>query len=612
MRLENSAESGTIPGWDIWETHIQQDGRRGWWEEEEARKQERRERRNYTWLANLLKSVIEVAGSVGDGISDCLVDCLSGSGEDTFHGGEYWGEEWPGKRELQEDREQQQQRHQQYEREKRQGVRTWRKERKREEMLRQQQMRKSDLGGVQPTLNIKHSSRSEADFLLCRKWIRKCNRRHNHIDSYVARLPTRVVDVEDNLDSNFVRLRTTNERERGIYIALSHRWQVNTPKAMTDNINDWKNGMKLDILPQTYQDAIHLTRKLGIRFLWIDSLCILQDTLEDWETESGKMESVFASAYCTIAASPASAAHGNFRQDVEEGELSQRGWILQERALSRRIIHLTGEQIYWECGSVILSKATSKGMNPKDILGSSEFPKLALPNDPKAGPAIFQDMFTRYSRLGLTVDSDRPAAISGLEWRLMTYYHTTSFYGIVKSFFGESLLWQRSGDKWMEPLIDFKDEALLWSINGKRVPSWSWMAYKGEIKYGNTCIDDLSWNTDFSFRYIHPQGFLSAPLVRISSKCRIKLYGNTECEIRDENNDAVGWIRYDCWGEGDVDCLGCISLAILKLLSGSFNYVLLITPVGEREGKIKKYRRLGVAVILDEYLHRNGDIVEVY
>jgi hypothetical protein len=108
-------------------------------------------------------------------------------------------------------------------------------------------------------------------------------------------------------------------------------------------------------------------------------LCIIQDDDDDWERESGKMERVFSDAYCTIGASSGRSslegflgdrtprdyvqlqtqsagalyvcpAIDDFHRHVELGELNRRGWVLQERALSRRSIYFTSTQVYWECG----------------------------------------------------------------------------------------------------------------------------------------------------------------------------------------------------------------------------------------------------------------------
>lgn len=142
-------------------------------------------------------------------------------------------------------------------------------------------------------------------------------------------------------------------------------------------------------LPKTFQDAIHVTRALGFQYLWIDSLCIVQDDAEDWAAESRRMEHVFSSAYVTIAASCASGTGDGFLQsrmprkfvpvtrpngvqyafcetidnfdlDVEKGELNKRGWVLQERALSRRTIFFTKTQTYWECGGAVRCETLTK------------------------------------------------------------------------------------------------------------------------------------------------------------------------------------------------------------------------------------------------------------
>jgi len=190
-----------------------------------------------------------------------------------------------------------------------------------------------------------------------------------------------------------LRLHISEPGDRGDYIALSHRWgdlpeeQKRIICTSRDNIDARRHDQGLDMgaLPKTFQDAIIVTRKLGKRYLWIDSLCIIQygDNLEDWKKESKRMGVVFSNAYCTIAATSAkdptrgfltrpitqypepqyvkihTSSYGpvyisrvvdDFHGDVETGILNQRAWALQERALSRRTIHFTTTQAYWECG----------------------------------------------------------------------------------------------------------------------------------------------------------------------------------------------------------------------------------------------------------------------
>lgn len=221
-------------------------------------------------------------------------------------------------------------------------------------------------------------------FDLIRAWLKVCNDEHKcrPTNSF---LPTRVVDVGKG------KLYSSASDEIQNYIALSHRWGAGNEWhkhcLFRSNIKDLHEKMDFTKLPKTFQDAITVTRALGIQYLWIDSLCIIQDDAEDWATEAKLMEDVFSSAYCTIAASSAgadgflrsrpsrqfvtipTASNGpyyvckmidDFSGDVEEGELNQRGWVLQERALSHRSIHFTSKQAYWECGEGIHSETLSR------------------------------------------------------------------------------------------------------------------------------------------------------------------------------------------------------------------------------------------------------------
>jgi Heterokaryon incompatibility protein (HET) len=203
-------------------------------------------------------------------------------------------------------------------------------------------------------------------------------------------LPTRVLAV-GSLEAPSLYLHCPQKDEggkwpKGKYIALSHCWgEEKLPLRTTkDKLDTYKGRIEPSELPRTFLDAVTVAREIDVQYLWIDSLCIIQDDSEDWAKESQKMEQVFSSAYCTISATSAKNSHEgflsfpvkeavripdgeksefavyaciadkSFKQAVDkDGLLNTRGWVLQERALSRRTIHFTGSQIFWECGSVI-------------------------------------------------------------------------------------------------------------------------------------------------------------------------------------------------------------------------------------------------------------------
>lgn len=171
-----------------------------------------------------------------------------------------------------------------------------------------------------------------------------------------------------------------------------------------------KQGIDDTDFPPKYQDAITVARQLKVRYIWIDALCVIQqdksdpqdkDKGKDWANEAERMEQVFRSAYATIAAccanSPAENflkrrperqcvtmqadnafyylcnAIDNFSEDVEQGELAKRGWVLQERALSRRTIYFTEKQTYWECGEGVRCETLTKTKKYERIMALERF-----------------------------------------------------------------------------------------------------------------------------------------------------------------------------------------------------------------------------------------------
>ncbi|PVH86185.1 hypothetical protein DL98DRAFT_357004, partial [Cadophora sp. DSE1049] len=120
--------------------------------------------------------------------------------------------------------------------------------------------------------------------------------------------PTRVIDV-GTLEDPVIKLFET-EGSHGRWIALSYRWGPKAPstprlKTTIATLPEFKNNIPWDLIPRVLQDAISVTRGLGIRYIWIDSFCIVQDWRADWEREAARMAGVYRDSYLTIAASGA-------------------------------------------------------------------------------------------------------------------------------------------------------------------------------------------------------------------------------------------------------------------------------------------------------------------
>ena len=223
-------------------------------------------------------------------------------------------------------------------------------------------------------------------FALITKWLSLCTSAHPACPvSSAVPLPSRVIHVHGKGSSSNPYLFVPEVSNLGTYAALSYCWGIFQNNTLTkDTMADKLNGIPLASLPQTIQDAITVTKELGISYLWVDALCILQDSPEDWQVECSNMGQIYSHALVTIEASGTDHSDGGlfiqresqklppaklkFRSsEGVNGEvfvrygpvygqqalypLSKRGWTLQEHLLSQRVIAFGAKQLSWECKS---------------------------------------------------------------------------------------------------------------------------------------------------------------------------------------------------------------------------------------------------------------------
>lgn len=235
---------------------------------------------------------------------------------------------------------------------------------------------------------------SQTHFEILRQWIKHCDEGHRSCqpsrNREPYRPPTRLLDLGSKA-SPTLRLYETRPNESLPYVALSHPWGPGPYFCtFTSTVEEFKRSISFEDLPSTFRDAVTTTRELGVRFLWIDSLCIIQGPGGDFDQEAKRMEDVFSAAYCVIAANSAKGQTDGFLKDrgerqkvltfqqedkptfyvrrvvddfekhVLESPLNKRGWVLQERALARRTIYFSEEQSYWECGDGVRCETLTK------------------------------------------------------------------------------------------------------------------------------------------------------------------------------------------------------------------------------------------------------------
>jgi hypothetical protein len=162
----------------------------------------------------------------------------------------------------------------------------------------------------------KHEDISLDDRLpVVQEWCHDCEDLHPECRSHMRQevLPTRLIKIAAQASRNPKLVETRSlDIIATTYTTLSYRWgDENQPlQTRQGNIESLKKSIPTSSLPKTFADAIDLTRKLGIRYIWIDALCIVQDSKEDWEREAAIMSDVYQGSYLNIAAIDSLDANG--------------------------------------------------------------------------------------------------------------------------------------------------------------------------------------------------------------------------------------------------------------------------------------------------------------
>jgi hypothetical protein len=400
-------------------------------------------------------------------------------------------------------------------------------------------------------------------------WLSTCQKEHRRCPQQEdSRLPTRVIDV--GTSTREPRLVVTGGRS-GKWTALSHCWGSYRPlKTESKTLESYCKSLPLSALPPTFRDAIIITRALGVQYLWIDSLCILQDSKSDWLAESTMMGSTYKNAVVTIAAdaSPdssvgivASSCHdkqdsmpypktqchspsqnlGGFlrlrkedhEQYTERGPLSQRGWTLQEEILAPRILQFTRNVVFWRCvearASEIFPDIGPTGskrldINPYNISGSYHEAIDGLPPRTTHTAYVFNhDILTywygpvvdAYILRQLTYESDKLIAIAGIAREIQSYTSGSHYKaGIWLNDIHRGLLWSPIRDAGTQGAVRYKEYV---------APSWSWAS-----------IDFSKSIAEKDTRYIY------SDLLRFTMKPLADIY---DVKVSNVNDDSFGQVK---------------------------------------------------------------------
>ncbi|KAH8726036.1 hypothetical protein GQ44DRAFT_680231 [Phaeosphaeriaceae sp. PMI808] len=277
-------------------------------------------------------------------------------------------------------------------------------------------------------------------------------------------------------------------------------------------------GFPLEKMPKTFQHAVAVARWAEVRYIWIDSCCIIQGSTSDWEKEARMMQKVYRHTYCNISADHSMNSGGgcfidrlaykitpcpynapeigqvfllpqfDLTDPLRDSSIATRAWVTQERFLSSRIVHFTTDQLFWECASLYACETLPQGMpHVYDNSTSRHFRvsrnlQSSRPEDEQDNYEIWGRVCEDYSRCRLSFNSDKLIAFAGIvgEFQLRLP-HDTYLAGLWKSDLLSGLLWKATAlNGWPiqangshDPGADSYITASIPEIY--RAPSWSWL-----------------------------------------------------------------------------------------------------------------------------------------
>jgi hypothetical protein len=515
---------------------------------------------------------------------------------------------------------------------------------------------------------------SESSTEIGRQWIRTCLEEHRC--SYWLELsrnaeqlqvrPSRVIDV-GAFAGNCQDVRLVVEGNVSKYVALSHCWgKAPNYTTTSENIDQHKTRILYEDLPKTFKDAIKITRDLGYRYIWIDAICIVQGCEDDWAKEGSKMEAIFSNCVLCISATSgtdgtsgcySTAATGRHELEphliklasvlstgksstlwiycepgvcdeprphvpavIQLSPVATRGWMLQERVLAARTLHLTTEQLVWECG---------QGFQSQDGLEEWYWHRslyLEANNEHETGPRLARQLANAtgtsgpfdivwiwyievvakdYSRRLLSVYEDKLPAVSGLARLIARSTHSRYIAGLWEYGLCFGLCWKVNAPA-----------PIRLKASGYRAPSFSWASVDSQVDWLPGICDAnvppsalftlLGWQSTLATS--DQYGRISSAFLSVTG--RVKQCRVTPCEVLKYPNDDANasilgamnkplpfsraWMDTAPREESLHIILIC---AVQDGLNTWTTYALLLEPVAERP---EVFRRRGLASLYNE------------
>jgi hypothetical protein len=362
---------------------------------------------------------------------------------------------------------------------------------------------------------------------LIRSWIDKCDQGHSTIcnpdveyaDAFKKLTSQNYFGVIDVIDMQLKSLPIVDRTGRPEkFVALSYVWESGeTYTTQKSNVSTHlaHGGLEsvLHKLPQVIQDTINLVQRLGLRYLWVDRLCIVQQSVRSWRLNAASMHLVYGQAYLTVCAADGPDARTGLlamhpdrksRQLIKTvapglkllvsrppeivlqgSKWNSRGWTFQERLLSRRCLIFSECKVYFQCRSTGMSEdiqTDGKGLGWG--LDSTNSPLQIFSQLERRSIWFYMICISLYTKRNLTFDRDVIAAFDGMSNVMERTMRAPFCFGLPTSHFDFALLWQPKGNLKRRIALEGHD------LPQAEFPSWSWAGWQGFFcQYDNKELD---------------------------------------------------------------------------------------------------------------------------
>lgn len=482
-------------------------------------------------------------------------------------------------------------------------------------------------------------------------WIQNCKLGHPDCNNGSDDgLPTRLLSLSWSEHGPKVRLEEVEQTRNYNYIALSHVWALTSPtRTILFNQSHHHDDIPFSSLSKTLQDAVVLTLHLGISYLWIDSLCIVQDSSVDWEMECPRMASIYRNAFTVFAAHGSDLGFGKVHtteiRDPDQCSDNEnpiyarlvfdhiaisnqsvtssrpwftRGWCLQERLFASRILHFGGplDELSFECNTNI--RCECNALTPDE--GGQEFTntKCTLahtlkdvernPNDRESLEKLSDIYFwicANLSFMKFTYQTDIFPAISSLNAQLAPYLGKY-YAGLWERHFIAGLQWQSLAERRSSRQKSYIAPSFSWASVSEPI-CWRPMEDIQKMQTSAKVVDisiDVIGSDPFgkvSNGEITLRGYVAEMKVsglRDEERCHwAYLLREDGCKIDGE----TAYILFDTledFHEAEpgmqVTCLETMRALDVEVRGTREVTALILKPI-EYEGNTTRYRRIGIS-----------------